>query len=770
MPYNGNGASHKTEVRVVYDNTALYIGAVMYDPHPDSIYTELGERDADRMLNADYFSVEICPYNDGINGFEFKVSASGVQTDKRVEANEFGRRGGGGSGGGGGGMGSQDNWDAVWDSEFKITDQGWVVEMRIPYSALRFPKNVLQTWGINFWREVRRTREMTSWNFVNRDIGSTINQLGELINITDTKPPVRLSLSPYLSGYVQKVSDTKGTDLFYNGGLDLKYGINESFTLDMTLVPDFGQVQSDDQVLNLTPYEVRYNEKRPFFTEGTELFNKGDIFYSRRIGSQPKGYENVSENLDSNEIVLSNPSESELINATKFSGRTTSGLGIGVFNGMTKPMYATIRDTLSGSERFVNTGPFTNYNMIVLDQNLKNNSYISFENTNVYRDAPKDENYYTANVTATDFNIQSKSRLYSIAGKGAISQKYYDTLDSEFGHYFDLRGGKTGGVFRAEYRLNAISDTYDPNDMGYLRRNNEFENAVDLSYNVTKPFWRILSSRNSLRYQYNMLYNPKVFVGSSAEISSFTTFKNYLSLNVRFEANPQGIDDYYEPRVSGHYYHRGADYNTLLWISSNRNKRFYYNIMGNRTKIISDYDQSEFMISASPSLRISNSFSFSYSLVYNRGVNDIGYVADNPETNEIFFGMRNNKTVTNTFTSGYIFTAKSYLSFRLRHYWSEADYNDNYYLLNEDGSLTPTDYSGNFDTNFNSFNIDMVYTWRFAPGSDLTVVWKNSIYSSGSVIFDNYQDNLKNMFDSQKTNSISLKLLYYFDYQYLKKK
>ena len=776
IPDNGKPSKQKTEVHVLYDDVALYVGAFMFDTSPDSIYVELGERDADRMLNADNFSVEICPYNDGVNGFRFKVSASGVQSDSRVEMFDFGMGGGGGGGGGGGPMGGgggaqgrQDNWDAVWESKVSLNEKGWTVEIKIPYSALRFPKEQVQTWGINFWRDLRRTREQSSWNYVNRDIGSTINQLGEMFNISDIKPPLRLSLTPYISGYFEKTSDVKPV-FTYNGGLDIKLGLNESFTIDATLVPDFGQVQSDDQVLNLTPYEVKYNEKRPFFMEGTELFSKGDIFYSRRIGSKPRMYENADDNLSTNEKVFLNPQEASLINATKLSGRTRFGLGIGVFNAMTKEMFATIEDTIIGETRLVKTEPFTNYNMMVLDQSLKNNSYISLVNTNVWRNYPKNEDYYTANVTGTDFNIQSGNKLYSISGKAALSQKYYDSLKTDYGHSYNLRMGKTGGAFRVEYTLNGISDTFDPNDMGYLRRNNEFENELQLSYNINNPFWRINSTRNSIQYQYSQLYSPRVFTQTQISLSSFTVFKNFWNVNLRFEITPRGMNDYYEPRVDGRYYHQGSEATSSLSFDSNRNKKFYISIRGLFTKIWSDYDQKNFMFSMTPAIRISNRFSINHQFLYMAAINDVGYV-DDYDTGEIFFGKRNNKTITNTFTTGYIFTANSYLSFRLRHYWSVADYGTDYYLLKDNGSLdNNTTYSDNKDNNFNSFNIDMVYNWRFAPGSDLSVVWKNAIYSSGDYVYTDFGKNLNNMFDSPQTNSLSFKLLYYLDYQYLKKR
>lgn len=572
-PYSGSESKYKTEVRIVYDDEAIYIGAMMYDPYPDSIYKELGERDSDYSLNADNFGMDICPYNDGINGASFRVSVSGVQSDRPPRSST--RRGGGSSGGSSGGMmgGGGDSWDAVWESKTSIVEDGWIAEIKIPYSALRFPKDQDQTWGINFWRDVKRNREQSSWNYVNRQIGSTFNHLGQVSNIRDIEPPLRLSLTPYVSGYLEGNSAEEGLGFSYNGGLDLKYGISEAFTLDATLVPDFGQVKSDDQVLNLTPYEVKYNENRPFFMEGTELFDKGDIFYSRRIGSTPQGYYTAYDNLDANESVTFNPSEASLINATKVSGRTKSGLGIGVFNAMTNSMNATIADSETGESRQVMTDPFTNYNMIVLDQSLKNNSYISASNTNVWRDAPNDELYYNANVTATDFRIQDKSRQYSVSGQAALSQKYYKDQENDFGHSYSVRGGKTGGSLRVQYELEASSDNFDPNDMGYLRRNNELQNQLSVSYYTYEPFWEILNTRNTISYSYMMLHNSKNFTASEINFNSTTTFKNYWSFTLRSEITPMGENDYYEPRVDGWFYHRGEKLELSSWISTNRNKK-----------------------------------------------------------------------------------------------------------------------------------------------------------------------------------------------------
>jgi hypothetical protein len=775
-PDNGKPSNFETQVKIVYDDIALYVGAFMYDPFPDSIFVELGERDGDRMINADNFSIELCPYNDGINGFRFKVTASGVQSDSRIEQFEFGMPGGGRRGGGGGmmmagggGFGSQDNWDAVWESDVKINEKGWVAEFKIPYSALRFPKEEIQTWGINFWREVRRIKEQSSWNYVNRDIGSSINHLGELCEICEVKPPLRLSVTPYISGYVDKYTGNDAT-FSYNGGLDIKLGITESFTVDATLIPDFGQVQADDQILNLTPFEVMYSEKRPFFMEGTELFDKGRIFYSRRIGSTPKLFYNVYDTLEANEIIVENPPEAGMINATKLSGRTHFGLGIGVLNAMTAEMNAVIEDTITGSSRTVKTQPFTNYNILVLDQNLGNSSYVSLINTNVRRRGPKDENFYTSNVTATDFMIRTKNNLYSISVAIALSQKYYDSRDTEFGHSYDLRMGKTGGAFRIEYTLSGVSDTYDPNDMGYIRRNNEFSNELQFSYNINRPVWRINSSRNSFQVDYSQLYSPRVFTRTRISLSSFTIFRNHSNVNLRFQYSPKGMDDYFEPRVEGWFYHSGKEIQTSFSYDTNRDKKFFIGTNFSLTKIWSEYDQRNYMLSLNPGIRLNNRLSINHMFSYQSQLNDFGYV-NNYESGEIFFGKRNNKTYMNTLSAGYIFSSEAYLSLRLRHYWSRADYTNDYFLLTENGELDPdTPYTGIHDSNFNSFNVDLVYNWRFAPGSDISIVWKNAIYSYGDMIFNNFTDNIDYMFNSPQSNSISVKILYYLDYQYLKRR
>ena len=755
-PYGGQPSRLDTKVRFLFDDEAVYIAAILYDNSPDSIYRQLGQRDNDNDLNADFFYVDISTFNDGLNGETFKVSASGVQADMKARSSE-GRQWGRGD----------KSWDAVWFSSTRVTDSGWVAEIKIPYSALRFPSNNIQLWGVNFWREIRRYREVSSWNYVDREAGSTFNHLGEVTNLTDIVPPVRLSFTPYVSGYIEKYDDKK-PDYTANGGIDIKYGINESFTLDATLIPDFGQVQSDDVVLNLTPYEVKYNERRPFFMEGTELFNRGDIFYSRRIGSVPRYHDNAADSLLNDEIIINNPSESSLLNASKISGRTKSGLGIGFFNAITRHMFATIKDTVSNKEREVTTGPFTNYNMLVLDQTLKNGSFVSLMNTNVWQPWDGNDRKYTANVTGAELKIQDGTKKYSVSARGTISQKYQKMTDNKFGHSYGLQGGKTGGRFRVTYSLTALSDTYDPNDMGYLRRNNEFNNTIEISYNTFQPFWNIYTTRNSLSFNYNQLYHPRLYTGSSISFNSMTLFSNYWSLMLRSEYKPVGEDDYYEPRVEGRYYHRPEELMGFAKFDTDKSKNLYFDFSVSLIKIFSERNQIIYSLSAEPEIKISSRAVAGVNFSYEKYINDIGYVSQ--ENDDVFFGLRNNSTISSTLNLEYIFIADMYITFRMRHYWSRADYLGDYFLLNSDGSLTPVTYDDEHDYNYNAFNIDMGYTWRFAPGSEMSLVWKNSIYADSEEIYYDFDDNIRNMFGSGATNSLSLKILYYLDWMYFQKR
>src|SRR5574338_381128 len=308
-PTFGLKASQKTEVRIIYDNSAIYVGAYLYDD-PKQIRKQITARDEEQQNDVDYFSVFLDTYNDHQNGFQFLVTSANVQSDARLGPNlatsSFGDYG-------------DKTWDAVWDSKVSIKPDGWVVEMKIPYLSLRFSKKDVQDWGLQFLRSVRRTNEKSTWNPVDPNVNGFVNQFGVLEGIKNIEPPLRLSFSPYLSTGYRSTPEKDGyiNEWLHSGGMDVKYGINESFTVDATLIPDFGQVVSDNVVNNLTPYEIKFQENRPFFTEGTELFNKAGLFYSRRVGATPSLYYDVQASVDAhpNLELIKNPATTQLYNA-----------------------------------------------------------------------------------------------------------------------------------------------------------------------------------------------------------------------------------------------------------------------------------------------------------------------------------------------------------------------------------------------------------------------------------------------------------------------
>lgn len=747
-PYNGRSANAKTVVKILYDNDALFVGAMMYDSAPDSILTELGFRDAED-LNTDSFSIDISTFNDGLNAVSFGVTASGVQFDSKYfnASNDA-------------------SWNAVWVSKVLILDDGWSVELKIPYSALRFPESEEQTWGMNLWRNIRRTREIDSWNFVDKKISGSAKQAGELTGLRYIKPLLRLSLMPYVSGYVEKLNVNPDWGYSFNYGMDLKYGVNESFTLDMTMIPDFGQVQSDDEIYNLSPFEVYYEEKRSFFTEGTELFQKGGIFYSRRVGTTPDGYSTVGDSLKEGEFISENPTKTKLINATKLSGRTNKGLGIGIFNALSTATYATISDS-SGNSRKILTQPFTNYNMIVLDQNLKNNSYFSVYNTNVFKGLKN----FSANVSGTEFHIFNKAASYAVFGRFNLSQKYSYRRPADLGFNYNVQLMKVSGNFQFTMLQYIASDTYDPNDLGYLKLNNEISNSLILECNFYEPFGKILRMSNSSTIWYNTLYAPRKFTDFGIFFQNFTTLVNYLSVGGEIQFKPVDNHDYYESRTDGRVFIKPPMFEVNAWLSPDYRKPFIVDgrIIFTRSN---RYNQSSYFLGLSPRLRINDKLTVKAEITYQKNYKDIGFVDNRVVSgaNEIIFGRRDLQTVENILQTTYIFNNKLALDFRLRHYWMVAAY-DKYYLLSAKGYLANTDYLENNDFNFNAFNIDMLMRWEFAPGSELAFAWKNAIFTmADNDAYKKYFDNLKKTLESPADNSFSLKLLYYLDYQYLKKK
>ncbi len=755
-PESGQDAAFTSEVQVLYDDEAIYIGATLFDPSPGEIRNDLTARD--EIRNGDWFFFILDTYKDGLNGLGFGLTAGGSQIDLKYinDGEEF-------------------SWDAVWESEVIITKEGWSLEMKIPYSAIRFPKSEVQEWYVNFGRYIRRTRVKSFWNQIDPDIDGFVIQSGLLKGIKEIESPLRLSLTPFVV-LGQEFSEGNSSQ-FYGAGMDLKYGINDAFTLDMTIIPDFSQVRTDDRVNNLSPFEVQFDENRPFFTEGTELFNRGNFFYSRRIGGTPFYSNNIYDRADeTDQVNLS--STSQLINATKVSGRMTSGTGIGFFNAVESREFAEIIDHEGGVNKVL-ANPLTNYNVLVVDQNLKHNSFVSLLNTSVLREG---SGAYDANVTGTRFQVRDSSQTYEISGGAGLSQLYYSDK-TDLGYAYDLNLGEIKGKITYGVNLNVESASYNPNDLGFLRSPNERTIFTEISYNEYAPKNEKLARYNNwLAFGYSAIHQPFKYNWWTIENGGFWFTSKFFGFGYNAALNPLPTHDYFEPRTSdfSRFYKRPSSITFRPFISTNYSKKLAIDIFSS-IQFSNQKNRNTYSLNISPRWQMANNALIILSteiqgltgdegFINKENIVDIGFLSD--ET-DIAFGRRNRNILENGIQFQYIFTNKMFANFRLRHYWDRVNYTK-LLSLEKDGNVKELNdqevdaLRNEYNSNTNFFNIDFNYQWRFAPGSDIVFTYQSNAFTSDNVINENYVTNLQNVFDNYNYHTISLKVLYFLDYYQLK--
>jgi hypothetical protein len=759
FPRFGLKASVRTEARILYDNTAIYVAAYLYDD-PAQIRKQITSRDGEQQTDVDYFSIFLDTYHDQQNGFQFLVTSKNVQTDARLGPN---------LGSGFGSFGDK-TWDAIWNSAVSMKADGWVVEMKIPYISLRFSKKEVQDWGLQLLRFTRRNNESSYWSPVDPQKSGFVNQFGVLSGLKDVEPPLRLSFSPYVSTGLRNTPEKNGnhTEWLHNGGMDVKYGINESFTLDATLIPDFGQVVSDNTVNNLTPFEVRFTENRQFFTEGTELFNKSGLFYSRRIGAVPPGYYDVKAlgEEDDNIEIVKNPSVTQLYNAIKFSGRTNKKLGIGVFNAVTAPMYAVIRDKTTREKTKIETAPLTNYNLFVLDQALKGRSYVTFTNANTIRSGHERD----ANVSAFDFALYDKKNAHALTGTGRYSkilgQDPYDGFNTT------IRFAKVSGRVQYNFSNNIESDKYDPNDLGYLVSPNEITNRGGISYIQFTPTKHFLTYHYSLTAFYTRLYKPNAYGNFQMQASGFWYLRNFWDVTLSFGYFARQ-DDYFVLFQPGLFVSRPKfAFFGINGSTDSRKKLFVYWDL-TRTSFFhatpeKEYHSIEFgaryRASNKLTVELANSFEGEKNYIVNADTTEPGGAP--------IIAFVDFKNVTTTFSGIYNFTPKANLTLRLRHYWSKVIYKK---FANVDDKGQPVDKNVILpipNENVNFFNVDAFFTWDFRLGCKLIAGYKNWLGDDQSVspLHTTYLKNFGRSFALRHANEVTVKFIYFIDYASLKRR
>ena len=758
-PFATETKGDESDVRFLYSDAGIYVGGYMHEKSKDSIAAELAGRDG--FGNNDFIGVVFDTYKDKLNGFEYFVTPLNEQWDAKNSP----------------GSGEDFSWNAVWQSSVKRHNDGWSFEMFIPYSAIRFGKKNVQDWGLNIVRQRRKSAQKYFWAPLDPTVNGFLTQEGTLKGLENIKPPLRLQLSPYFSTYYNHGGENSygiKSGESVNGGMDVKYGLNQAFTLDMTLIPDFGQVQTDNLTLNLSPFERKYAENRPFFTEGTELFSKGNLFYSRRIGGQPLHYYDYTLDPNSKESVVENPAKSKLVNATKISGRTQSGLGVGVLNAITRPTYAVIADS-AGHKRKFETDPMTNYNVFVLDQTLKNNSSVSFVNTSVIRSGPN----YDADVAAALFDFNDRSNTWNTGGNISVSN-IVNRGKAVTGYYHYLYFGKTSGRFNFQVSQELLNDKFNKNDLGFFTNNNSVNNGAWASYNWNKPkswYNRININAN---LGYSRLVKPiDILKGKQNMFETFdfnsngdAQTKGLWTINYNFHLGTV-YNDFYEARDYGRVFRNKGSKGISLNVQTNGTKKLSGSA-GLFTGTGGVFHRTSFSPNFSAKLRFNSKFSIANSVAIEHDRNQPGFadlLYDNAPTrtaatDTILFSRRNIDGVENVMTVKYSINNRSSFNLRARHSFTKVA-PVQIYQLNTDGSLRTPDRPhtpGDYNQNYNFFSVDMSYNWEFTQGSFLTVSWKNIGQNIGSVFEKNYTKNLGDVVSGKQFTSFSVKLIYFLDY------
>jgi len=506
QPDEGAPASERTEVRIAYDDHAVYVAARLYDAS-GSVSSRLGRRDSN-LPGSDWFTVEFDTYHDHRTGFRFSVNPAGVRQDAQLSDN-----------------GGDEGWDPIWDAKARIDAEGWSVEMRIPLSQLRFRPAAQQTWGVQFIRELSRRNEESWFAFTPRSERSGIARYGHLEGLDGLGTTARLELLPYAStrvynrtvpqdedaGFANPFTD--GSDVNASIGVDLKYRLASNLTLSATINPDFGQVEADPAVINLSAFETRFDERRPFFIEGANTFEFGsELFYSRRIGAAPAG------RAPSEAVYSDQPEQATILGAAKVTGRLGNWT-IGVLNALTAREHAEYVDA-NGEHADAVVAPLANYTVARARRELRDGqSVFGGMFTGTYRDlenTPLRDRLRTSAVAGgMDFSHEWADRSWRISGfvsaariHGSTatiasaqrsSARYYQRPDADYlsidpaatsmqGFSGELELSKQAGVhWRGNMQFSTVSPGYETNDLGFQSRADEHDLWINLRYLEEQP-------------------------------------------------------------------------------------------------------------------------------------------------------------------------------------------------------------------------------------------------------------------------------------------
>lgn len=567
-PDEGKPATERTEIYLVHDDGALYVAARLFDSAPDSIVSRLVRRDV--TVNSDDFAIYLDPYNDGRSGAYFGINAAGTLYDGILYNDDW----------------DDNTWDGVWEGKAVIGSDGWTVEMRIPFSQLRFHAGSRQVWGVNFLREISRKNEKAYLAYTPKNESGFVSRFADLTGIDNIEPPRRLEVLPYVSTKAEYTRRAHN-DPFNNGsrysagfGADMKFGIGGNLTVDATVNPDFGQVEVDPAVVNLSDVETFFTEKRPFFIEGSTIFEFGyggsnnnwgfnwgspNFFYSRRIGRKPQG--SVPDNSDFSDV----PAGTHILGAAKLTGKLGDSWNIGSINALTKRELA---DVDTGGHRFEHEiEPLTYYGIFrgqkEFDGGRQGLGFLSSISARSFSDNRlRDE----LNSSSLGFGIDGwtfldSAKVWVITGWAGTtyirgnhtrmlsvqrsSSHYFQRpdadhveVDSSATHLQGYAGrialNKQRGNFYVNAAFGFIDPSFNTNDLGFMWRNDLLNGHVVLGYRWTEPTgaYRRINLYVSHFRSYDFGGNQ---VWAGFWNNSYVQFTNYYSVQTWFAYNPETV-------------------------------------------------------------------------------------------------------------------------------------------------------------------------------------------------------------------------------------
>jgi len=784
-PEEGGEPSQKTEFRVAYDSATLYVKVRAFDREPDKIKTYLTRRDADSP--SDWIRVLIDSYHDKRTAYEFAVNPSGVKQD-RYWFNDNNR---------------DDGWDAVWDVKVSRDTSGWIAEFHIPFSQLRFTPGDANTFGFAVSRQIGRLNETSTWPLLSRSATGYVSSFGELGGLGLARSPKRLEMLPYtVTNLARQRSNgnplVKVSDPGAAFGMDVKYALTPGLTLTTTINPDFGQVEADPAVVNLSAFETFFSERRPFFVEGSGMFRFDSdcmdgpcqMFYSRRVGRAPQGTDQLPSGDD---IYTESPPQTSILGAGKLTGRI-GGYSIGVMTALTEQEYATVLDATTRFRKTVE--PTTAYTLGRVRREFANQSAYGFMMTATNRRSREltgvlPDSAYTGGVD-WDLRIRKNFSLSGFLSGSTVrgDASAIETIQTNSRHYFqrpdatsfDLTPGATslngagsrirfsqigGKSTRFNTEFGFKSPGFDLNDIGFLRRADQRWTANWFQFRNEKPGKRLRSRYINFNYFSTWNYDgDRLFSGGNVNFSF--NFVNNWSAGGGIGTQPHGFDDRMTRGGPGGV--TEGNRNFWSWLNSDQRKPVSVNVF---TGIGSNGDAGWWRDhEIEVTLRPVSALTLSTGMRINRWVNGAQWlenIVDAQSKEHYTFGAINQTTVA--LTERFNYTVSPNLSIQLyaEPFVSAGGYNKFVELSdarspNFAARYSPYAYSSNPDFNVKSFRTTNVVRWEYKPGSSLFVVWQQARENDAVPGGFRLGRDLHDIFGVAPRNVFLVKLAYWLNY------